>query len=61
MAHADDDGAAPKGEGLPPSIDQEPSSRLCIKNLPKYVTEARLREHFSAKGEVTDVKVLKTR
>eukprot|EP00798_Chlamydomonas_sp_ICE-L_P010822 gene10822-16908_t len=38
-----------------------PSSRLCIKNIPKYALENRLREHFSQKGEVTDVKVMKTR
>ena len=37
------------------------NSRVCVKNLPKYVTEKRLREHFAAKGEVTDVKVLKTK
>jgi multiple RNA-binding domain-containing protein 1 len=37
------------------------TSRLCIKNLPKHLTEQRLREHFSAKGQVTDVKILKTR
>jgi hypothetical protein len=37
------------------------SSRLCIKNIPKYADEKRLRDHFSAKGEVTDVKVMKTR
>ena len=38
----------------------EPSSRLCIKNLPKHVDAARLREHFAARGEVTDAKVLRT-
>ncbi|KAG1656825.1 hypothetical protein FOA52_008459 [Chlamydomonas sp. UWO 241] len=38
-----------------------PSSRICIKNVPKYVEEKRLREHFAAKGEVTDVKLLRTR
>ena len=36
-------------------------SRLIVKNLPSYVTPARLREHFSQKGcpegEITDVKV----
>ena len=41
--------------------DEAPSSRLCIKNLPKYVDEKRLRDAFNAKGEVTDVKVLRTR
>ncbi len=32
-----------------------------MKGLPKYVSEARLREHFSAKGEVTDAKVVKSK
>lgn len=38
-----------------------PTSRLCVKNLPKYVDEARLREHFEAKGEVTDAKIVRTK
>ncbi|MEW5307700.1 MAG: hypothetical protein WDW36_010078 [Sanguina aurantia] len=37
------------------------TSRLCVKNFPKYVDEARLREHFAAKGDVTDVKIMRTR
>ncbi len=45
----------------PPSEAPPPSSRLCVKNLPKYVDEARLRDFFSGKGEVTDVKVLRTK
>lgn len=37
-------------------------TRLCVKNLPKSIDEARLRKHFSTRGgEVTDVKVLKTK
>ncbi|GFQ00836.1 probable RNA-binding protein 19 [Phtheirospermum japonicum] len=30
-------------------------------NLPKYVTEERLREFFSQKGEVTDAKLMRTK
>ena len=37
------------------------SSRICVKNLPRYVTEERLREHFAEKGEVTDAKIIRTR
>lgn len=37
------------------------SSRICVKNLPRHVTEERLREHFAAKGEVTDAKIIRTR
>jgi multiple RNA-binding domain-containing protein 1 len=36
------------------------SSRIIIKNLPKYINEKRLKEKFEEKGEVTDVKLLKT-
>ncbi|CAI9090689.1 OLC1v1025512C3 [Oldenlandia corymbosa var. corymbosa] len=36
-------------------------SRICVKNLPKYVAEDRLREFFSQKGEVTDAKLMRTR
>ncbi|MQL68231.1 hypothetical protein Taro_000527 [Colocasia esculenta] len=36
-------------------------SRLCVKNLPKYVGEERLREFFSQKGEVTDAKLMRTK
>ncbi|KAG0162704.1 Multiple RNA-binding domain-containing protein 1, partial [Apophysomyces sp. BC1034] len=35
-------------------------SRLIVKNLPKYLTEEALREHFSKQGEVTDAKLMKT-
>lgn len=35
-------------------------SRICVKNLPKYVAEDRLREYFSQKGEVTDAKIMRT-
>ncbi|CAK7901082.1 multiple RNA-binding domain-containing protein 1 [[Candida] anglica] len=36
-------------------------SRLIVKGLPKYYTEQKLREHFSKQGNVTDVKLMKTR
>jgi len=37
------------------------STRVCIKNIPVHADAQRLREHFSARGEVTDAKVLRTR
>lgn len=37
------------------------TSRLCVKNIPKYVNEARLRQHFAEQGDVTDVKIVKTK
>lgn len=40
---------------------QPPTSRICVKNLPKYVDDHRLREHFAARGEVTDAKIMRTR
>eukprot|EP00854_Cymbomonas_tetramitiformis_P002948 gene2948-3763_t len=36
------------------------STRICVKGLPKHVDEKRVREHFSSKGVVTDVKILRT-
>jgi multiple RNA-binding domain-containing protein 1 len=36
-------------------------SRVCVKNLPPDADASRLREHFSARGEVTDAKILRTR
>ncbi|KAH9790124.1 nucleotide binding [Citrus sinensis] len=36
-------------------------SRICVKNLPKYVTEDRLRDFFSQKGEITDAKLMRTK
>ena len=35
------------------------STRLFVKNLPKHVTEDKLKAFFSQKGQVTDVKILK--
>lgn len=32
-----------------------------MKNIPKHITEARLKAHFATKGEVTDVKIMKTK
>ena len=40
------------------SID---SSRICVKGLPKHATEQRVRDFFSFKGDVTDVKLLRTK
>lgn len=45
-------------DGTP--AEDKPSTRLCIKNFPKYVNEDRLRKHFGLKGEVTDIKIMKT-
>ncbi|XP_065865872.1 multiple RNA-binding domain-containing protein 1-like [Euphorbia lathyris] len=36
-------------------------SRICVKSLPKYAAEDRLREVFSKKGEITDVKLMRTK
>ncbi|XP_044491836.1 multiple RNA-binding domain-containing protein 1 isoform X3 [Mangifera indica] len=36
-------------------------SRICVKNLPKYVAEDRLREVFSRNGEITDAKLMRTK
>ncbi|CUM64715.1 uncharacterized protein PRCAT00002325001 [Priceomyces carsonii] len=36
-------------------------SRIIVKGLPKYLTEGKLESHFSQKGQVTDVKLMKKR
>ncbi|KAJ6414946.1 hypothetical protein OIU84_003867 [Salix udensis] len=44
----------------PVSKEKESMSRICVKNLPKYIAEDRLRDFFSQKGEVTDAKIMRT-
>lgn len=34
-------------------------SRIIVKNIPKEITEKQLQEHFSKKGLITDVKIMK--
>lgn len=59
--------ALPAAEAEAPAEEPEqqeqrpPTSRICVKNLPKYVDDRRLREHFAARGEVTDAKIMRTR
>ncbi|KAG7031177.1 MRD1, partial [Cucurbita argyrosperma subsp. argyrosperma] len=36
-------------------------SRICVKNLPKHIDDHRLRTLFSEKGEITDVKLMRTK
>ncbi|KAK0600933.1 hypothetical protein LWI29_019752 [Acer saccharum] len=56
--------ALPEGPEFP--VEPEHSlpgigSRICVKNLPKYMAEDRLREVFSQKGEITDSKLMRTK
>ncbi|KAL3715153.1 hypothetical protein ACJRO7_006965 [Eucalyptus globulus] len=37
-----------------------PRSRIFVKNLPKDVTREHLRDHFSQKGEISDVQIIYT-
>jgi multiple RNA-binding domain-containing protein 1 len=39
----------------------KPTSRVCVKNLPAYVSDDRLRALFAAQADVTDVKIMRTR
>jgi multiple RNA-binding domain-containing protein 1 len=36
-------------------------SRICVKNIGKTTTDKQLKELFSTKGEVTDVRIVKTK
>lgn len=52
------------GPPAQPSADTpapQETSRLCVKNLPKYATEKRIKDHFAEKGLITDAKLVKTR
>jgi hypothetical protein len=37
------------------------NSRLIVRGIGAHVTDARLRDHFQAKGVVTDVKIARNR
>ncbi len=36
------------------------SSRIIVKNLPKYLTQDRFKAHFAQRGQVTDCKLVTT-
>ena len=36
-------------------------SRIIVKSIPKEITEKELRDHFSQKGEITDVKIMRNK
>ncbi len=36
------------------------SSRVCVKGLPKHLTEQRMRSLFEEAGQITDVKIVRT-
>ena len=44
------DGGGDDGDGDDAAT---PSSRLCVKKVPKHLKDGRLREHFAVMGEVT--------
>jgi multiple RNA-binding domain-containing protein 1 len=35
-------------------------SRIIVKNIPKEITELELKNHFNKKGEITDIKIMRT-
>ena len=38
------------------------TSRVIVKNLPKYATDEQVRKHFSVRGyTITDLKLAKTK
>lgn len=37
------------------------TSRIIVKNLPKWSTEEQIRKHFGRQGHLTDVKLMHTR
>lgn len=39
----------------------ENTSRIIVKNLPKYLTCERFKDHFGVNADVTDAKIMMTR
>lgn len=39
----------------------EKTSRIIVKNLPKWSTEERIQKHFGSHGQITDIKLMYTR
>jgi multiple RNA-binding domain-containing protein 1 len=37
------------------------TSRIIVKNLPKWCTEAQIRKAFGVKAQITDIKLMYTR
>ena len=37
------------------------SDRICLKNIPEYITSERLHDICSAQGNVTDIRIMRTR
>lgn len=37
------------------------SSRVCVKGLPKHITDEKLRSFFAERGEITDAKVMRSK
>lgn len=50
-----------RGRATRPYLIRMESSRIIVKNLPKWINEDRLRKHFAAKGQITDVRMMYTR
>jgi multiple RNA-binding domain-containing protein 1 len=37
--------------------ESQETSRILVKNLPKYITGDRLKKHFATAGAITDLKI----
>lgn len=60
LTRARADAFAPSKAGAAPTGPRGDTTRLMVKNLPKYVKDEQLKKHFSKKGNVTDCKVVYT-
>ena len=58
-AEENPEAAASKGNAKKSIVSAQATSRLIVKNIPRHITEDRLRTHFASKGIVTDCKVMK--
>ena len=56
--------AEPTAAAMNSNIPTSSSSRILVKNLPKYIDEQRLSKHFSSvssSAKITDLKLIKTK
>ncbi|KAG9455284.1 hypothetical protein H6P81_008188 [Aristolochia fimbriata] len=56
-----DQSSLPQESSNPKDTEEITMSRICVKNLPRYIAEDRVRDFFSQKGEITDAKIMRTK
>lgn len=63
-SEAKDFSSEPTAAAMSSNVPTSSSSRILVKNLPKYIDEQRLSKHFSSvssSAKITDLKLIKTK